>query len=1005
MIALGLHSHFSLLRGTASPRALCRRVRQLGYTAAALTDTNSLAGLWPFLAACAEEGLTPVIGAELRAASGRLFALVRDPGGYRHLCRLLSDLQADPALDLAQTLADRRAGLLLLVPEPALLGRCHQMGAETMAALVDRPSEATSRLRREAHRLGLPTVALVESFFLGTDDYPAHRLLRAIATNTSLARLDAATLAPANACLPSPAELAARFGLWPESLAQLGRIAEICTLRTPRNGHDLILPPWEGGDAEPELRRAALAGATGRYGIPLPAAVTTRLDHELAVINTMRFASYFLVVRDLVGPFSRTCGRGSGAASLVAYCLGITNVCPVRHNLYFARFLNPGRLDPPDIDIDFAWDERDQVLASVFDRFGCRAAMVACHVGLQPRMAIRETARVFGLPGDEIGRVTKRLPWLWRANPGEDGYLDILRTLPQLRGVDLSDPWPEILRLAARISGAPHHLSVHPGGVIITPHPVSDYAPVQRTPKGVPVLQWDKDAVEEAGLVKIDLLGNRSLGVIRDAIAQVRANGTVVDEHCWQPEEDAATRATLARGATMGCFYIESPATRLLQRRSGRGDFHHLVIHSSIIRPAANEWIREYLRRLHGGTWEPLHPLVAGVLDETYGIMVYQEDVSRVAVRFGFSDADADRLRKIMSKKDKHLQLGDYRLQFFAAAAELGARTEATEGIWAMMMSFAGYSFCKPHSASYAQVSFQAAWLKTRFPAEFMAAVISNRGGFYSTFAYVSEVRRLGLRILAPDVNASDGAWQGRGQEVRVGLMAVAGLGVATRARIVVEREQRIFTSVFDFLGRVRPEEDEYSALIQAGALDSLLAGSEASRAPLVWLAASWRKSGRERAPVLFPLDARPPPLPAEDRRERLRNEFRILGFLCGEHPITLFAGVRQHARTLLAREVYRLGREAMGRQRVRFLGWPIASKVVRTKSGAAMEFHTFEDETGLVECTLFPETYSRYCHLLDNRGPLLLEGYLEEEFGARTLTVERVAGARQSFTFSRLAA
>ena len=1002
MIALGLHSHCSLMQGTASPRALCRRVRQLGYTAAALTDTNNLYGLWPFLAACADEGLTPVIGAELRSTSGRLFALVRDRVGFRHLCRLLTAVHADPALDLGLALADQHAGLLLLVPEPDLLRRCRDLGADTMAALVDRPCAATSHLRREAGRLGVPGVALVESFFPDADDFAAHRLLRAIDTNTSLARLDPATLAAPDARLPAPAELAARFALWPESLVPLGRIAETCTLRTPREG--LVLPPWEGGDAVAELRRAALAGAERRYGLPLPAAVTSRLDHELAVIDTMRFSSYFLVVRDIVGPFSRTCGRGSGAASLVAYCLGITNVCPVRHNLYFERFLNPGRLDPPDIDIDFAWDERDRVLASVLERFGCRAAMVSCHVGLQPRLAIRETARVFGLPAGEIGRVTKKLPWLWRADPGADDYLDTLRTLPQLREVDLGGPWPEILRLAARISGAPRHLSVHPGGVVVTPEPVSDYAPVQRTTKGVPVLQWDKDSAEEAGLVKIDLLGNRSLGVIRDAVARVRAGGVDFDELRWQPEDDPATRATLSRGGTMGCFYIESPAMRLLQRRSGRGDFHHLVIHSSIIRPAANEWIRAYLRRLHGESWQPLHPLVAGVLDDTYGIMVYQEDVSRVAVQFGFSHADADRLRKIMSKKDKQRQLADYRGQFFAAAAERGVDATAAERIWAMMLSFEGYSFCKPHSASYARVSFQAAWLKTHFPAEFMAAVISNQGGFYSTFAYVSELRRLGLRLLGPDVHASDTPWQGRGREVRVGLMAVSGLGAATRARIVAERARRPFATVFDFLGRVRPEEDECAALIQAGALDGLLGGSATSRAPLVWLAACWRRRGRERAPALFPLDPTPPPLPPEDRRERLRGEFRVLGFLCDRHPITLFAAVRRRAGAVTAREVERLEQGAIGR-RVRLLGWPIAGKVVGTKGGAPMEFFTFEDETGLVECTFFPGAYSRSCHLLDGRGPLLLEGRVEEEFGARTLTVERAAGARQGFAFTRRAA
>ncbi len=761
------------------------------------------------------------------------------------------------------------------------------------------------------------------------------------------------------------------------------------------------MPPWPENDADGHLRALAFAGAGQRYGNPLPQTVVTRLEHELTVISTMHFSSYFLVVHDIVGSVARTCGRGSGAASLVAYCLKITNVCPIRHNLYFERFLNPGRIDPPDIDIDFAWDERDQMLTSVLDRFGCRAAMVANHVRLQPRMAIRETAKVYGIPEEEISRITKKLPWIWRAGTAEEGSLAQLQNLPQLRGLDFSGPWPEILRLAARISGVPRYLSVHPGGVVITPDPVCDYVPVQRAAKGVPIIQWEKDGAEEAGLVKIDLLGNRSLGVIRDAIHQVRENGLVLDEHHWLPEDDPATQGMVAQGKTMGCFYIESPATRLLQQRARRGDFEHLVIHSSIIRPAANEFIREYLRRLHGGEWQPLHPLVAGVLDETYGIMVYQEDVSRVAVQFGFSHADADRLRKIMSKKDKERQLKDYRGQFFQGAGERGL-DEATAGqIWAMMMSFGGYSFCKPHSASYARVSFQAAYLKTHFPAEFMAAVISNQGGFYSTFAYVSEARRLGLTIARPDVNESEIDWQGCSGQMRVGLMAVAGTGSATLARIVASARQRPFTSVFDFLGRVQPSTDEAEALVHAGALDGLQPDSTGNRAILIWLLASWKKS-EKRTGTLFPLDPSPPPLPPEDHRQRLRNEYRVLGFLCEHHPITLFDKQRRQAGALSAHALLDLpARDVAQRRRVRFLGWLITGKIVGTKKGEPMEFLSFEDETGLVECTLFPRIYKQYCHLLFRKGPLLLEGYLDEDFGARTFTVERLADSRSGFSFS----
>lgn len=991
MIGLGLHSHFSLLQGTASPRALCRDARKKGYATLALTDINNLYGLWPFLAACQEEGITPIIGAELRTKAHRLFCLAKDLQGYRHLCRLLTNVHCDPAFDLDVSLQERHTGLIVLATDQDTLKHCHAIGADTYAALTGQPNQHNSELRRVAHTLGRPAVAVQDSVFLSPEDAPVHRLLRAIDSNTSLSRLPEREAS--EAFLPAASEWQHRFALWPECLHIAEEIVEKCTLRTPYTG--LIMPPWPGGDPDAQLRAQAWAGAVLRYGRLLPDAVTSRLEHELAIIATMRFSTYFLVVHNIVGPVARTCGRGSGAASLVAYCLGITNVCPIRHNLYFERFLNPGRTDPPDIDIDFAWDERDRILASVLERFGCHAAMVANHVALQPRMAIRETAKVFGIPGGEISRITKKMPWMWRAGSHEDSYLEQLQGLPQLRGVDFSDPWPQILCLATRISGIPRYLSVHPGGVVITPEPVSEYVPVQRAAKGVPIIQWEKDGAEEAGLVKIDLLGNRSLGVIRDALHQVRQNGQTVDERQWLPEDDPATQSMVAQGKIMGCFYIESPAIRLLQQRSQHGDFEHVVLHSSIIRPAANEFIREYLRRLHGGHWEPLHPLVKEVLDETYGIMVYQEDVSRVAVQFGFSHADADRLRKIMSKKDKERQLKDYRGRFFQAANARGVDDETASRIWAMMMSFDGYSFCKPHSASYARVSFQAAYLKAHFPAEFMAAVISNQGGFYSTFAYVSEARRLGLAILQPDVNKSEVRWQGQGNGLRVGLMAVAGLSGATVCRIANEARQHPFVSVFDFLGRVQPSADEAEALVHAGAWDSLHPEAATNRGVLIWMLAVWRK-GAKRTSSLFPLDPSPPPLPPEDRLQRLRNEYRVLGFLYEHHPITLFASHRHKADALTAHRLLCLPDQAIKQRRtVRLLGWLITGKVIGTKKGTPMEFLSVEDETGMVECTLFAKEYEQYCHLLYKKGPLLLEGYMEEEFGARTLTLKRIASIR----------
>jgi DNA polymerase-3 subunit alpha/error-prone DNA polymerase len=374
--------------------------------------------------------------------------------------------------------------------------------------------------------------------------------------------------------------------------------------------------------------------------------------------------------------------------------------------------------------------------------------------------------------------------------------------------------------------------------------------------------------------------------------------------------------------------------------------------------------------------------LLGEVLAETYGIMVYQEDVSRAAVALaGFSHAEADGLRKVLSKKDRARRLRDYREQFFAGTQGRGIGPAATESLWQMMMSFDGYSFCKPHSASYARVSFQAAFLKTHFPAEFMAAVISNQGGYYSTSAYVSEARRLGLVILPPDVERSAIRWRGQAGELRVGLMAVKNLGRRTRENIVGARLKEKFRFLADFLRRVRPDEEEGRSLILAGALDGLHPGRD--RAALIWEAAHWQQRHRKARGAIFEEPApEPPPLPPTPARERYRREFRVLGFLCDCHPLTL-------CQSGAARGAVKAADLHLHRDReVRFAGWLVTGKTVSTKTGEAMEFLTFEDETGIVETTFFPRVYRRCCHLLEADRPFLLTGRVEEDFGAITLTV-----------------
>lgn len=974
MTPLAVHSYYSLMWGTESPAKICRAAKQRGYSRLALTDTNNLYGLWPFLAACEHEGLRPIVGAELtdRKTPARAVCLVENSHGYSNLCRLITRRHHDPGFDLKGSVPLHAKGLVVLTQEPTILPEWHAAGVTVAAAVYRKPSGNALRLRKVARSLGTPLVAVPGSFFLDPDGEKIHRMLRAIERNTSLSRLKAQETAPPDAWLADPATYAKRFHVWPETIRASDAIAERLTFSGPEHG--TVLPPFADAKMRspgPILRRAAYRGARRRYGDDLPETVVDRLEHELKIIAQMGFASYFLVARDIVSRSPRTCGRGSGAASLVAYVLGITNVCPIKHNLYFERFLNPGRSDPPDIDVDFAWDERDDVIEAVLSKHRGQAAMVCNHVTFKPKMAIRETAKVFGLPESEITRFSKRLPDLSRP--------------------DFPHPWPEILSIARRIVGIPRHLAVHPGGVIITPGPIDSYVPVEPAPKGVSVIQWEKDAAEESGLVKIDLLGNRSLGVIRDALDNLAKNRIRFDESAWDPEDDPATRANVAHGNTMGCFYIESPAMRLLQEKTGKGDFEHLVIHSSIIRPAANEYIREYVRRLRGGPWKPIHPYLKDVLDETFGIMVYQEDVSRTAVAIaGFSHAEADGLRKVMSKKDKVHKLKDYQRRFLRGARRRGVDEARIEAVWNMMMSFSGYSFCKPHSASYARVSFQAAYLKTHFPAEFMAAVISNRGGFYSTFAYVSEARRMGLRVLPPDVNRSALRCKGKSAALRVGLSSVFGLGRNTSREIVAKRKAGPYRNLWDFLTRVKPEEPEARCLIQAGAFDSL--HPKDSRAALLWELALWQKTGSRGAGLFFGSHPTEKPVfPPDDERKRLREAYAALGFLCDRHPMTLFAARLRNRGIVKARDLHHY----IGKQ-VRIAGLLITGKVVHTRQGEPMEFLTFEDETGLVETTFFPRTYRRFCDVLDKSRPFILSGKIEEDFGAVTLTVQRIEAIRK---------
>ena len=988
-------STYSFHFGTASPRALARQARVLGYDALALTDRNGVYGVPTFIEACEAEGLQPVIGTELVYSSGtgkaepgggRALLIVTDSRGFSRISHLLTAL-AGPGFDARAEILRDSAGLAVISDDLPLLTAS---GAEDFYALL---SPCNRPLWRSLLKTGRQPLATGEARFLEPGDQELQRLLVAIGSNRTVSDIGDQELSSSAAVLPDPAGFEAAYRDAPGALAANHALADRISFRSLFSG--FIFPRYDG--AEPSvviLRRLVYEGAARRYGPgALDDRVRARIEHELAIIEEKGFSDYFLVVRDIVRKASRTCGRGSAAASVVSYALKITDVDPIRHNLYFERFLNPGRVDPPDIDVDFAWDERDELLASVIAEYGeARAARVSNHVCFQPRSALRETARAFGMPDGEISAFEKRLlVATGTVSAGSTGGIG------NAAAAGTDDDWRLIASLSRRLEGIPRHLGVHSGGLILVPDDLSGHVPIVHSGTGIRITAWDKDGVEAAGLVKIDLLGNRSLAVVRDALANVRDNGIQLDEDAWHPIDDPATVDLLARGDSMGVFYVESPAMRLLQKKTGRGDYEHLVIHSSIIRPAANRYINEYIDRLKGAPYEPLHPLIGDLLAESYGIMCYQEDVCKVAVALaGFSAAEADRVRKILAKRDYAERLVSYKQQFHDGARARGVGDATIEEVWTMIESFSGYSFVKAHSASYAMLSFRSAWLRCHHPAEFMAAVISNHGGYYSTLAYVSEARRMGLTVLPPDVDESDLRCRGSGTELRFGLGMIHSLGGSSAAELVDERRVRgPYRTIEALARRVRLDRSDAEALAGSGALDSV--SPEMPRAAKLMRLLSMQADRETQA--TYPAMAQGELFAAENprgltpdtaggagsERRRLEAELRYLGTTLAVHPLALWPGALKARRSL--------GRDLPGLvgRRVTLVGWPITAKPVLTATEQPMEFVSFEDETALYETVLFPAAYARFRHLLYEQRPLLLHGLVEEDRGAVTVTLEGV--------------
>ena len=807
--------------------------------------------------------------------------------------------------------AERLEGLELLLKE----------GFDaSLLAHPRRQQETAEALRRGRDVIGAQVLR-----FRTAEGLELHRLKRAIALQSTVGRADP-LWEPGDAAVPEDA-WARRF---PMAEPRIAAATEAVMERI--RGWKIHWGAWvnagplgAGGDLDAELRERVRHGILRRYGA-FDGEREARMEKELDLVRRKGFAAYFLLVQDLVQGLGRdrlkagTCGRGSGAASLVSYALELTNVDPIGTNLMFERFLTEARKDPPDLDIDFAWDERDIAIQSAFERYGrLRTAMVANHAYFKRRGALRAVAQAHGRPEHEMKAMSQR------ARGWEGG----------LEGIRPDDPWAGIVAWAGKLEGHFHQLSVHPGGLVVTPGPLWEHAAFQPAPAkaGVSITQWDKEGVENYGLVKIDLLGNRSLAVLRDAYDAL--GDRVPSDIGAHSRQDARTMDLLAKGDSIGVFYVESPATRQLQQRVGEGDFETLVIHSSLIRPAAYHWVDTYVARRRGAPWTPSHPVFERLLSESCGVLIYQEDVVQVCTAMaGWTHDEADQLRKLLGKPDCARKLPAFKARFFGGCASAGIPAQAAEEAWSMIDTFRGYSFCKPHSASYAQVSFESAWVKAHHPAVFFASVITNQGGYYPAVAYLGDARRHHLTVRGPDVNASDWAYRAEGdQALRVGLMAV-GNAREGEVRALLEDRGRHgpFASLAGLLARVPLSLTTVEALGSAGAFD--LWAPDGDRTRLLWE----RLGG-------VPSGLRPRPTDPFDRADM---ELELMELTLEIHPAAL-ARVRRSGGPHRAADARAIGRT------LRFWALVVADKVVSTERGEAMQFVTFEDETGLCEAVAFP--------------------------------------------------
>lgn len=981
-VHLHVHTPFSFMDGASSIADLARQAARLGMPALAATDHNNLSGSVQFQQAVSQAGLKAVQGVEVELTEGfHLTLLARSSRGYAALCGLLtrahlSHQRGNPRvkrewldeLEDVIVLSGCRRGEI-----PALLLRGHYqqawqrtrqymdlLGKENFYLEMQNPLlPGSQRLNRDllnlADALSLQPVAANNVHYARHDDFIVHDLLTCIRHRLRVTDVHPDRPLNGEQYLKSPQQMESLWAGCPQAVRNTLLIAEQCeeVFRHPRLHFPRFSSP-EGGNAAAYLRSLTYAGARERYGKITPA-VRQRLDYELGIIEQMGFADYFLLVWDLA-QFARRqgiryAGRGSAADSLVSYCLFICEVDALQRGLLFERFMSPQRSQLPDIDIDFEARHRDRVIEYVYQTYGAeQVARVATYNTFKARSALREIGRALHFREEDLDLMAKSLPSTYA-----DCIRGLLEHLPELKNSPLKEGRCQLLLdVCERLAGFPRFLGTHLGGLVISDVPLTTLTPLQRSALGPVITQFDKDDVERLGLVKLDLLSLRTLSVVQDAVRQVQKSGTPLN-YDRIPVDDSATYEMISRGDTIGVFQLESPAQRALQNRLGADCMEDIVASMALIRPGPikGNMVDPYILRRQGQeAVDYLHPRLKPILEKTYGVVLFQEQVIEIATAIaGFTPGEADRLRRVMTHARSQRVMEEIGQQFVRKSIQNGIDPQAAQSIFACMAGYASYGFCEAHAAAFATTSYKTAYLLTHHPAPYLAALMNHQPmGYYPLHVLANEARRRGIALLPPDVNQSGTDCRAEScGAVRIGLKLVKGLSHPALKAISEQQAHSPFKSVSDFMKRTSIPRDEAENLVKCGSFDSLYPNRRELLCILPELAAAQES--------LFTSRPAAGNMPDFSSRQKRFLERTLLGFDLARHIMSYLRPWLQSKGLISWQDLATL---QPGCQ-VQMAGVLVRPHRPPTRSGKITVFFGLEDEFGLTDVTLFEEAYQQW--------------------------------------------